>query len=82
MEINNNNKPKNLAERAIFSRRESKFLSELNIMQREAVETVDDDGKYTKNILIGCKSILFCVRNYAYMTFYQYPSICQLKICE
>ena len=41
MEINNNNKPKNLAERAIFSRRESKFLSELNIMQREAVETVD-----------------------------------------
>ena len=41
MEISDNKKPKNLAEKAIFSRRKSSFLSELNVMQREAVETVN-----------------------------------------
>ena len=38
---NNNNKSNNLAERAIVSRRQLSFIADLNLKQREAVETIN-----------------------------------------
>lgn len=42
MDVNNNNdKSNSLAERAIINRRQSSFIADLNINQREAVQTID-----------------------------------------
>ena len=38
---NNNNKSNNLAERAIVGRRQLSFIADLNLKQREAVETIN-----------------------------------------
>ena len=38
---NNNNKSNNLAERAIVGRHQRSFIADLNLKQREAVETIN-----------------------------------------